>query len=579
MSETDDFRRPGSSPLDGPLAVGEIRWDDWRGRNEDRLLYASLDLMERDELRRKLGLPSRDQGPEDVSLVRAAYRRWRAEAARRLGGQFVFAMWDGQRQAVVAARDSLGLRPFFFARTPTGLAFGGSLRALLARETVPEQYDERMAVVSLLERDISPLNRLGRTWYKGVDALKPGHVLSVDPEHADYTKYWEPKETPPLRFRKPEDYAAALRELLLRVIAEHADDETLGAHLSRGIDSSSIVALASCHRREAGLSPPICFSWQPPPGKKPEPEHELIGSVAESCRSPLVYSSLTREDVLALLRRDGTRDPQQTTIYETFILQQASERGVSTILSGWGGDQAISFVWPELVLPHLLWTGQWKALWNTVRGEPRGWRGLRSALRGAPRLQLKSLERRRQEILIEGKESFLRTELLERTQFPILEEPRPTPHDWMSYILTDGSVTARTDAWAQIGAAKGIRYRYPLLDRRVIDFALGAPPEVWARREGLNRWLLRRALAGLLPDPVRLGNYKRDPLCAQNMKRRWREGVSEVSAQIRSQLEQQPLAEFLDLKRLSAALQPERLAQRQRWGPLSCVLANMSFEL
>lgn len=561
------------------MAVGEICWEAWRGITDDRLLYASLDLMERDELRQKLGLPPRDNGSEDVSLLLAAYRRWRGEAARHLGGQFAFAVWDGQRQAIVAARDSLGLRPFFFARTPTGLAFGGSLRALLARENVAEQFDEEMVVVSLLERDISPLNRLGRTWYRGVDVLKPGHVMSADAGHLDQKKYWTPEATPPIRFRKPEDYAEALRELLQQVIAEHSDAKTLGAHLSRGIDSSSIVALASRHRREAGLPPPICFSWQPPPGNKPEAEHELIGSVAEDCRSPLVYSSLEREDILAHLRRDGTRDPQQTSLIEGVILRQASERGVSTILSGWGGDQAISFMWPRLVQPHLLRTGQWRELWNTVRGEPRGWRGLLSAIRGSPRLPLKSLERRRIEILDEGKESFLRTELLEQARFPILQEPRPTPQEWMIYILTDGSVTARTDAWAQAGAASGIRYRYPLLDRRVIDFALGAPSEIWARREGQSRWLLRRALAGLLPDAVRLGNHKQDPLCAENMRRCWLEVISEVSPQICSQLERQALADFLDLTRLRAALQPERFTQRQRWGPLSCVLGNMSFDI
>jgi asparagine synthase (glutamine-hydrolysing) len=76
--------------------------------------------------------------------------------------------------------------------------------------------------------------------------------------------------------------------------------------------------------------------------------------------------------------------------------------------------------------------------------------------------------------------------------------------------LLDGHLQQRMEAWAAHGAADGVDYRYPLLDRRLLEFCFGLPPDAFAPTDP-PRPLLRAAMAGLLPDPVRLAHIKAEP--------------------------------------------------------------------
>ena len=73
--------------------------------------------------------------------------------------------------------------------------------------------------------------------------------------------------------------------------------------------------------------------------------------------------------------------------------------------------------------------------------------------------------------------------------------------------LTAGHLQARSEVWASQGASDGIEYRYPLLDRRLVEFCLGAPGSIFFDRRQ-TRWLFRQAVADLLPDEIRFANLK-----------------------------------------------------------------------
>jgi asparagine synthetase B (glutamine-hydrolysing) len=86
--------------------------------------------------------------------------------------------------------------------------------------------------------------------------------------------------------------------------------------------------------------------------------------------------------------------------------------------------------------------------------------------------------------------------------------------------IRSGQMTHRIEGWAAMGAEYGMQYAYPLLDRRLVEFALGLPPEMYVR-DGWNRWLFRRAMAGILTEEIRWFTSKQDAaMSASGEKRR-----------------------------------------------------------
>jgi hypothetical protein len=85
---------------------------------------------------------------------------------------------------------------------------------------------------------------------------------------------------------------------------------------------------------------------------------------------------------------------------------------------------------------------------------------------------------------------------------PVEAEPAASVREGQAFLLTGGRLSETAEAWAAGGLRAGIEYRYPLLDRRLVEFGLGLPPELFCQR-GWPRYLYRYAMAGILPDRMR----------------------------------------------------------------------------
>ena len=508
--------RPGDAPARGPLGAAVVCFDDWAGTPGVHLLYADLDLADRARLRADLGAEA--EGTDDDALVVAAIRTWGDDAPDRLGGTFAYAAWDGARQAVVGAVDGLGLQPLGVAETPGGLVIGGDVRAVLAADGVPDDLDEGALAAALLDAAFKPA-AVGRTFLRAIRALPPAHRLVADGTGVLTTRYWRPETTPVRHFRGIEACGAALRTLLREVTAEAIDDAepgTVGVHLSAGIDSTAVAAFAAEALAARGLPPPTAFSWlpAPAPGTPPAPDQARVLAVADRWGMDVVWCPPTPDDALAGLSMDATREPTTMWTPEAPVRRAAAERGIRLMLSGWGGDEAISFSGRGLVGPHLLRTGRWGPLIAFALADPRAalQRYRASPIRRARLTAHPPLDVMREAALRGEHATFARPDLLRRADLPeSLPKPVGDPRAYLAWLLHRGHLGQRTAAWAQVGTPLGLRYRYPLLDRRVLTFALSLPPEAWLTRRRLRRWPLREATAGLVPDRVRLHDSKAEP--------------------------------------------------------------------
>ncbi|ODS99993.1 MAG: asparagine synthase (glutamine-hydrolyzing) [Gemmatimonadetes bacterium SCN 70-22] len=241
--------------LDGPAALGHKRLaiiDLETGRqpmsNEDGSIWITFngEIYNYVELRRELARHHQFRTHSDTEVILHLYEELGERCLERLNGMFAFAIWDSRRQRLFAARDRIGIKPFYWAMTDRALLFASEPKALLATGMVSAEPDS----VGLEEYLTFQFCLGERTLFRDIRKLEPGHYLTFRPGRdrapADVC-YWDYNYE--LDFHHTEDY---YREQLVAVLNDAIrlqlrSDVPVGAHCSGGIDSSTVVSLAARH--------------------------------------------------------------------------------------------------------------------------------------------------------------------------------------------------------------------------------------------------------------------------------------------------------------------------------------------
>jgi asparagine synthase (glutamine-hydrolysing) len=290
-------------------------------------IYNYLDLRKRLE----------DEGVEfntntDTEVMLRLFAKRGAGCLAHLRGMFAFAIRDDATGELFAARDRLGIKPFYYYTGGDCFAFASEVRALLASRLVPRALDY-VSVNSLLSFGAV---QEPRTIIEGVRSLPPGYFIRVSSEGrvVELSRYWALP-----RNKQNVDRAAAIAETRARLdesVRLHLmSDVPLGAFLSSGIDSSSIVALMSRHAPGRVKTFTVVF-------KEGEfSERELSRRVAERWGTAHTEIALSESDMLKELP-EALSGMDQPTIdgVNTWIISRATRRaGITVALSGLGGDE------------------------------------------------------------------------------------------------------------------------------------------------------------------------------------------------------------------------------------------------
>ena len=500
---------------DFPVALG-CRWSpvaeaDGRfggalpvDRGSGLAVVADVRLDDRPALCDALGVPHAERADlDDRDLIARAWARWGQDCPNHLLGDYAFAVWDRRARTLFCARDHVGARPFYYAETARGFVFASAVEAVLAAPGVDDRLDEATVATWLVRRNAVTEPR---TFFAQVRKLPPGHALEVSAGAPPrLRRHWRPERAPRVRRASDDAYAEELLDLCARAVRDRLrGPDPVGAHLTGGLDSSTVAVLAARELRRAGRPPPLAYTWLPPRDRQPAaagvPEYDVIDAVCAGERLRLFHHcDASFEDRLAMVRRDGVYPGRVFSSREESIQRQAAEEhGVRVLLTGWGGDEGVSFNGRGFYA-QLLLSGRWLRLAAECRA--RGW-GLRQAL-GETALALtppRLLKRLRRPCAAERySHSFIAPAFVRR------QSPRPLPRRravgmrrTQLRVLQDGHLARNTETLAASGARFGVEYRFPLLDRRLLEFALGLPPEQF-RRGNTSRWLMRHAAQSLLP--------------------------------------------------------------------------------
>jgi asparagine synthase (glutamine-hydrolysing) len=273
----------------------------------------------------------------DTEAVLHAYEQWGDGFVNRLRGMFATAIWDGPRKRLVIVRDRLGIKPLYYTLLGDGtLVFGSELKAVVVHPGVRRELDPRALDLFLT------LEYVPAPWsiFKGIRKLPAGHRLVYQEGRITLEKYWDAPDRRGTALRvNPRNVPAVCDELYaqlkesvkLRLIS----DVPLGAFLSGGIDSSTIVGLM----RELGASPLKTFSIGFKDASYNELEHaRKISRLFETEHEELIIEPKALE-LTEMLVRHLDEPFGDFSIFPTYLVSKMARAHVTVALSGDGGDE------------------------------------------------------------------------------------------------------------------------------------------------------------------------------------------------------------------------------------------------
>jgi asparagine synthase (glutamine-hydrolysing) len=213
---------------DQPMTDGHGNWLTYNGE-----IYNYL------ELRCELG-EGRFKTHSDTEVILEGYRTWGTDVLTRLRGMFAFALWDEDDQSLLVARDPFGIKPMYWTLVGDVLYFASEIKALLpflpTVETDLDGFKDYLSFQFCLA---------GKTLFKGVHELSPGHFLRVRRGEVDVRRYWEVYFEPDFSHTAVH-FEEQIRGLVDESISLHLRaDVPLGAYVSGGFDSSAVATFAS----------------------------------------------------------------------------------------------------------------------------------------------------------------------------------------------------------------------------------------------------------------------------------------------------------------------------------------------
>ncbi|PPR15165.1 MAG: Asparagine synthetase [glutamine-hydrolyzing] 1, partial [Proteobacteria bacterium] len=275
----------------------------------------------------------------DTAILAPLYDAYGESMVHKLDGIFAFAIWDKQEKSLFAARDHLGMKPFYYAETSKGFVFSSELKALLEIEQLEREIDHE-AVLSYVRY----LWCAGEhTMLKGVKKLLPGHFMTVSEDCLCLISKWYDV---PLTQNHEEKTPEELLSLFDEVVADQTvSDVPVGAFLSGGVDSSAIVTSMKKHLGEPFDTFCIGFEGEEMAEEGFSNDAFYANQVAKQTGVNLHHITIQENFVHDLKDMVYNLDEPQADPAPLFvkrICKEAKKKGVKVMLSGSGGDDVFS---------------------------------------------------------------------------------------------------------------------------------------------------------------------------------------------------------------------------------------------
>lgn len=277
------------------------------------------------------------QSTSDTEVILAAYAKWGKKCVERFHGMFAFAIWDRHDRVLFAARDRMGVKPFYYRIDAQAFAFASRPRALAALYPDDCLKTDEQALRWYLESGYIPAPA---SIHLAVRKLPPGHHLTLSAGRVTIERYWDYCHIEPdasLLKRSESDLVDELESLLEEMVSDRLiSDVPLGAFLSGGIDSSIVVALMARLTSQPVKTFTIGFN----DAKFDESVHAR--NVSQHLGTDHVCQNLTTDDLLKLLpihTREYDEPLFDSSAFPVLAVSQLAASHLPVVLTGDGADE------------------------------------------------------------------------------------------------------------------------------------------------------------------------------------------------------------------------------------------------
>ena len=463
------------------------------------------------ELRAELAaLGYRFRSSGDTEVLLNAYRAWGPACVERLNGMFAFVIHDRVRGCLFGARDRFGIKPLYRWQTRDVAIFASEIKAIRASGLYTTRVNERTVASFLAE---SRLDETDQTFYENVVQVPSAHAFEID--YAGRYREWRYWSIPSDRDAAPGNPAEAFAELFEDAVRVHMrSDVPVAVHLSGGLDSTSIACASARVRAGANASGPLAaFCYEDPRfDERRYVDATLAQTHAEAVRLAASPQALWDSLPQALWHHDEPVH-SMTALVGYRLMELTAQRGIKVILNGQGADETLGG-YPSYFRDYwhtLLAGGAVRNAWGEIRrhhsvhGCSPGGRAVdlvryavQNALQRAAPYRAMSRRRWRQRVQAQA---WLADDV--RAAVPY-EAAQPAGLDGaLRHSVAVGPLPIYLRVEDRNASAHSVEARVPFLDHRLVSLAFSLPPQ-WRMRGPWNKFVLREAMKGRIPEIVRV---------------------------------------------------------------------------
>ncbi len=461
----------------------------------------------------------------DAEVILHLFEEYGEDCVRYLRGMFAFAIWDIEREKLFIARDRLGIKTLYFAKTPGKFIFASEIRAILASGDVQPRIDE-LAIVRFTSYPAVPAPL---TIFSEICAVLPGHSITVSAAGVVQKEYWDIDFAVAQTSLIPDEEAVDVvrKQLEDAVQVRLMSDVPLGAFLSGGIDSSAIVAIMAARSRIPVRTFSIRFTGSEKSFEWFD-DASFASRVAQYLKTDHNEEIITGSDVLHhLVDAVWAMDQPSGDAIQYYLVSKCAARSVTVALSGTGGDEVFGgYEWfKELLTINSLHN------YLSLISPSVARRLLEFLLRNRSELALSPL-RRRIETLLRGRDGFHQMYRLNRRLYrgddffyifnpdfivKILDYPIEK-NDEISYYAPrcDGLDPIAQTSYLQIktdltnllvrdqdavSMAHSLEVRLPMLDHHLVESAARITSHM-KLHDTTEKYVLRKAMKHYLPGSI-----------------------------------------------------------------------------
>jgi len=463
----------------------------------------------------KLGYKFKSQA--DTEVILAAYKEWGTDCLPKFNGMWAFALYDRRKNLLFAARDRMGVKPFYYYYDKQKFLFASEIKAILKHPEIKARPNDKIVWDFLI---CGLVDHSEDTFFAGIKELRPGYYLLLKNRKLSIKKFWDLDPEAKIEYRDDKECAERFRELFIDSIKLRLrSDVPIGTCLSGGLDSSSIVGVVNNFLKKEGKISQLgqwqkTFSSVYNDKKYPScDEQPFIREVVKKTkvRSYLVFPSgkkLVQEIKKVIYHQDYPFS--STSIYAQWnVFRLAKQHQVKVMLDGQGADEQLAgyhpffgIYWGQLMRNFQTWALIYEAYNYSRYHRTPFYKVLKDLF----------IDLARKGIVGDFLARFVKNQWLEydlfvnswrnKYQSPLMIQP------------TDNVFKNALHSGFKIGLVSLLRYedrdsmafsiesRVPFLDYRLVEFIYSLPDNQKIRN-GQTKWVMREALKGILPEKIR----------------------------------------------------------------------------